>query len=134
MNCRWKIQTMPNSSLVFSLMISEVPCFSGDYIKLYKGKLFQPSVHWLFILIQETLSKSWFCFGRQRDRCYKRRQCLWEGPDLRTGDVDQFLTVGCWLRVQDFKVYFLDKTRIPLAVPVCGRPKYGRIKGSIVIL
>nr|XP_034302100.1 uncharacterized protein LOC105347140 [Crassostrea gigas] len=36
LNCRWEIQPMPNSSLVFSLMISEVPCFSGDYIKLYK--------------------------------------------------------------------------------------------------
>lgn len=58
---------------------------------------------------------------------------MWEGPDLRTCDVDRFLT-GCCLRVQDFKVFFLDETRIPPAVPVCGRSKYERIKEAFAIV
>nr|XP_022326823.1 uncharacterized protein LOC111126454 isoform X2 [Crassostrea virginica] len=36
LSCRWKIGPSPGRSFVFSLMISEVPCYFGDYVKLFK--------------------------------------------------------------------------------------------------
>ncbi|XP_061188085.1 cartilage matrix protein-like [Saccostrea echinata] len=35
LTCRWQIKAAPGTNLVFSLTISHIPCFLGDYVKIF---------------------------------------------------------------------------------------------------